>query len=112
PLKCPDMNEIKTRPATKVELVIPNDSHMMSQSTDSSPYILHDVLVDGHPGKAGVGALGTWSDRILLVFEHPHPKYGTEWATKYFLFDENKPGLVRWGHSGESFHLEIIENQS
>ncbi len=106
------MNEVKTRPATEVDLVIPNDSHMMNPSTDSSPYILQDVLVDGHPGKAGVGALGTWSDRILLVFEHPHPKYGIEWATKYFLFDESKPGLVRWGHSGESFHLELIENQS
>ena len=106
------MNEIKTRPAKEVDLVIPNDSHMMNPSTDSSPYILQDVLVDGHRGKAGVGALGTWSDRILLVFDPPHPKYGKEWATKYFLFDENKPGLVRWGHYGESFQLELIENQS
>ena len=102
------MNEIRTRPATEQDLNIPNDDNRMHPRQDGAPYILHDVLVDGHRGKAGVGSLGLWSERILLVFDTPHEKFGKEWMTKYFIFDDKDPGLVRWGHSGESFRLDLI----
>jgi len=102
------MKETRIRPATEQDLIIQNDDHKLHPRSDGAPYTLHDVLVDGHRGKAGVGSLGLWSERILLVFDPPHEKYGEEWMTKYFMFDEEDPGLVRWGHNGESFRLDLI----
>ena len=105
------MNERKTRPALSDEdLLIPNDRGMMdSPGHNPGPPIMADVLIDGVPAKAGIGFFGTWSQRITLVFEKEHPKYGKEWGTKYYMFDENEPGKVCWGHNGESFRIEIIE---
>ena len=105
------MNEKKTRPAvTSADLLIPNDRGMMDPPRDvPGPPIMTDVLVDGVPAKAGIGFFGTWSERILLIFEEEHPIYGKEWGTKYYMFDKEEPGKVNWGHYGESFRVEIIE---
>ena len=105
------MNEKSTRPAVSAEdLHVPNDRGMMDPpGHNPGPTILTDVLVDGVPAKAGIGVFGTWSERIVLIFENEHPKYGKEWGTKYYMFDENEPGKVNWGHDGESFRIEIIE---
>ena len=105
------MNERKTGPAvSSSDLLIPNVRGMMDTPSDApSPPIMTDVLVDGVPAKAGIGFFGTWSERIVLIFEEDHPKYGTEWGTKYYMFDQENPGKVNWGHYGESFRIEIIE---
>ena len=105
------MNERKTRLAlSDDDLLIPNDRGMMDPpGHNPGPPIMTDVLIDGVPARAGIGFFGTWSQRIALVFEDEHPKYGKEWGTKYYMFDENEPGKVCWGHNGESFRIEIIE---
>ena len=63
----------------------------------------HSVLVDGIRGQAAVGSFGTWSTRIRIVLEQEHPELGKEFMTKYFQFIE--PGIVHWGHYGQSFQI-------
>jgi hypothetical protein len=101
--------ERPTKPATEEDLKIANDHHILDEAPASSPPILHDVLVDGVPGRAGIGALGGWSDCILLVFDPPHPEYGERWGTKHFSFDMTEPGLVHWGHEGATLRVEIVQ---
>jgi hypothetical protein len=45
------------------------------------------------------------SDKIIILFEKSHPKYGNEFMTKYFEFKE--PGKMNWGHSTEFMHIKI-----
>lgn len=70
--------------------------------------MMHDVLVDGIPAKAGVGTFGMYSTRIVLLFDPPHPKWGGEFATKRFRIDEDNPGVLKWGDEGGSFNIERI----
>jgi hypothetical protein len=98
----------KTEPATEEILVVVNDRHGFDQNPDTSDPIMHDVLVDGIPARAGVGSFGAYSTRIVLVFEPPHPEWGREFATKYFAFDDKKPGVLNWGTQGKSFLVERI----
>ena len=104
------MSELNTRPATEADLMIANDVHMMDGSGGhNEPWQLHDVLIDGMRAKAGVGSIGTYSERILIVFEDgEHPDLGDEFSTKYWIFDQETPGLVKWGHEGKSFQMELI----
>ena len=103
-----NMTEVKTRPATEADLIVQNDRHGFDQNPNLEPPIMHDVLVDGQPAKAGVGSFGAYSTRIVLAFNPPHPEWGDEFATKHFIFDEKEPGVVNWGHDGKSFHIEMI----
>lgn len=98
-----------TRPATEDDLRISNDSHILDEAGVTPEPILHDVLVDGVPGKAGVGAMGGWSDCIMLEFDPPHPELGDRWGTKHFSFDPDDPGLVHWGHEGKTFRVEVVD---
>ncbi len=104
--KC--MTEIKTCPATETDLIVQNDNHGFDENPNLEPPIMHDVLVDGQPAKAGVGSFGAYSTRIVLVFDPPHPEWGGEFSTKYFIFDEKEHGVVNWGYEGKSFHIEKI----
>jgi hypothetical protein len=61
------------------------------------------VLIDGAPGECLMLSGGWSSDKVLLVFDEPHPEFGPEFATKYFLFPE--PGVLSWGHEGRSFRV-------
>ncbi len=100
--------KIKTEPATEETLIVVNDRHGFDQNPDTSDPIMHDVLVDGTPARAGVGSFGAYSTRIVLLFKPPHPEWGEEFATKYFAFDDNKPGVLNWGTEGKSFIIERI----
>ena len=102
------MSKVEKRPATENDILVINDRHGFDENPNLDPPILHDVLVDGHPAKAGVGSFGMYSTRILLLFDPPHPEFGDEFGTKYFMFDDNVPGLVNWGHEGKSFRIELI----
>ena len=98
-----------TIPATEENLTLEVDRHMVdSQSTEPLPEPTppYSVLVDGIRGEAAVGSFGTWSTRIRIVLEEEHPELGKEFMTKYFQFTE--PGVVRWGHYGQSFRIEKI----
>ena len=98
-----------TIPATEENLTLEVDRHMMdTQSTEPlpEPSAPHSVLVDGIRGEAAVGSFGTWSTRIRIVLEEEHPELGKEFMTKYFQFTE--PGVVHWGHYGQSFRIEKI----
>ena len=98
-----------TIPATEENLTLEVDRHMMdSQSTEPLPEPTppYSVLVDGIRGEAAVGSFGTWSTRIRIVLEEEHPELGKEFTTKYFRFTE--PGVVQWGHYGQSFRIEKI----
>ena len=95
-----------TIPATEENLTLEVDRHMMdSQSTEPLPEPTppYSVLVDGIRGEAAVGSFGTWSTRIRIVLEEEHPELGKEFMTKYFQFTE--PGVVHWGHYGQSFRI-------
>ena len=98
-----------TIPATEENLSLEVDRHMMdSQSTEPLPEPTppYSVIVDGIRGEAAVGSFGTWSTRIRIVLEEEHPELGKEFMTKYFQFTE--PGVVQWGHYGQSFRIEKI----
>jgi hypothetical protein len=95
-----------TIPATEENLSLEVDRHMMDpQSTEPlpEPSPPHSVLVDGIRGEAAIGCFGTWSTRISIVLEEEHPELGKEFMTKYFKFIE--PGVVHWGHHGQSFRI-------
>jgi hypothetical protein len=98
----------KTEPATEEALAVENDRHGFDENPNLGPPMMHDVLIDGTPAKAGVGSFGAYSTRIVLVFEPPHPEWGREFATKYFAFDDKKPGVLNWGTQGKSFLVERI----
>jgi hypothetical protein len=98
----------KTEPATEASLVVENDNHGFDENPNPEAPIMHDVLVDGTRAKAGVGSFGTYSTRIVLLFDPPHSKWGNEFTTKDFNIDKDNPGVLKWGHNGESCNIEKI----
>ena len=111
--------QLEQSPATYESLVVANDHSPFTQigneadneaddkvsdeSGDKGKVILHDVLVDGIRGQAGIGSFGAFSERIKIILEHAHPELDTEFQTKYFMF--TAPGKVEWGHHGQSFEI-------
>lgn len=102
------MTNVNTRPAEEKDLMIENDSHGFDKHPTEGPPQLHKVLIDGKPGHAGIGSLGAYSERILLVFDEPHPEFGEEFMTKYFQIDPREPGLLHWGHEKRTFNIQLI----
>ena len=100
-----------TKPATEQDLFVENDTHGFEEKTEIEAPKMHSVLVDGWPAKAGVGSFGAFSTRIVIKFDSPHPEYGEQFATKYFMFDESQPGLVRWGHDNATMRIQKILEQ-
>ncbi|MBJ03672.1 MAG: hypothetical protein CMB65_03120 [Euryarchaeota archaeon] len=100
-----------TIPATEENLSLEVDRHMMDYVSNMplpKPSPPHSVIVDGIRGEAAIGSFGTWSTRLSIILEHEHPELGKEFMTKYFRFTE--PGVVHWGHYGQSFRiLKTIE---
>lgn len=105
------MTSKKTRPAAEKDLLIENDSHGFDKNPPEGPLQLHKVLIDGKPGLAGIGSLGAYSERILLVFDEPHPEFGEEFMTKYFQIDPQEPGILHWGHDNRTFNIEILDEE-
>ena len=68
------------------------------------------VLVDDYKSTIVVGTFGTYSERLNITFETPHPEFGETFSTKYFRFTE--PGKIEWGHDGKSFNVEITGEES
>ena len=105
------MTNVTTRPAEERDLLIENDSHGFDENPPEEPLKLHKVLIDGKPGLAGIGSLGAYSERVLLVFDEPHPKFGEEFMTKHFRIEPNEPGLLHWGHQNRTFNIQIITEE-
>ena len=68
------------------------------------------VLVDDYKSTIVVGTFGTYSERLNITFETPHPEFGETFSTKYFRFTE--PGKIEWGHDGKSFNVETTGEES
>ena len=62
------------------------------------------ITIDGYNAECFI-AQRMGSDKIIILFEKSHPKYGNEFMTKYFEFKE--PGKMNWGHSTEFMHIKI-----
>ena len=90
-------------PATYQSLVVENDYSPFTQTGQEGEEVMHNVLVDGIPGQAGIGSFGAFSERIKIHLEQAHPELDTEFKTKYFHF--TAPGKVEWGHNGQSFEI-------
>jgi len=92
------------------DLVLEVDSNPFVDNQGKQLSPLFDVMVDGIIGKAGVGCFGGYSERIMIELNEEHPELGKSFATKYFMFDENKKGLVYWGHDNKSFTIMKKKN--
>lgn len=97
-------------PATYQSLVVENDYSPFTQTGQEGEAIMHNVLVDGIPGQAGIGSFGAFSERIKITLERAHPELETEFKTKYFHF--TAPGKVEWGHNGQSFEIRKVTTSS
>ena len=97
--------EYLTEPGTEDNLRLIVDAHPFDTEPQepSAPY---PVLVDGILALASIGSHGAYSDRIVISLEKDHPELGREFATKYYRIET--PGIVNWGHNGESFTIEKI----
>ena len=100
--------EYITEPGTEENLRLRMDPHPFDPTQqDMSP--LHPALVDGIRALASIGGHGGYSDRIVITLEQDHPELGREFATKYYRIEV--PGVVSWGHNGQSFTIEKIIQQ-
>ena len=100
--------EYITEPGTEENLRLRMDPHPFDPAQqDMSPP--HPALVDGIRALASIGGHGGYSDRSVITFEQDHPELGREFATKYYRFEV--PGVVTWGHNGQSFTIEKIIQQ-
>ena len=43
---------------------------------------------------------------MVILFDKPHPRWGENFTTKYFLFD--CPGKMVWGHNGECMDIDAV----
>ena len=96
-----------TEPGTEHNLRLHRDATPFSPGELSDP---HPVLVDGILGLASIGSHGAYSERIYVALQEEHPELGREFATKYYRIDT--PGVVTWGHNGQSFTIEKIIQES
>lgn len=97
-----------TIPATERDLFVENDTHGFEAKDVHVQPTMHKVLVDGWPANAGVGSFGNYSTRLVIQFDSPHPVLGLELSTKYFMFDDTRPGHLTWGHDGASLSIQKI----
>ena len=98
--------DYKTIPATEENLSLEHDIHRFDENPPKQLSERHHVIVDDIKGVACVGSFGTFSTRINISLEQEHPELGKNFQTKYFRFTE--PGLVYWGHYGQSFKIQKI----
>ena len=62
------------------------------------------ITIDGYNAQCFIAErLG--SDKIVILFEKEHAKYGDSFTTKYFQF--KKPGEMIWGHEQKVIIIEI-----
>ena len=66
------------------------------------------VLVDDRPARCFISSPKwpehTGSEKIVILFDEKHPRWGDYFATKYFQFEE--PGKMQSGHFGD--HMRIL----
>ena len=97
---------MNTKPATEEDLMIENDAHPFDDGLPKTVNFseeMHPVVVDGIKGKACIGTLGGFSERIRISLEEEHPNLGRDFQTKYYMFLE--PGKVFWGHENKTFEI-------
>lgn len=102
----------RTIPGTEANLQLAFDPSPAKPELGTVASPPHRILVDGVPGYGFVGCDGAWSVRLVFTLDEPHPNVPQEFITKYFEFDRETPGLVRWGHDGSSsFRIELVVDE-
>ena len=93
------MTEIKQKLLTEEMIPIAHINKINSGALDKLK-----ITIDGYNAQCFIAErLG--SDKIVILFEKEHPKYGDYFTTKYFHF--GKPGEMFWGHQSEKMHIAI-----
>lgn len=72
-------------------------------SVDVGPHDGLRVWADGLEARIFIRGRGFASDKIVIEFEQPHPRFDTTFATKYFAMDE--PGVLSWGHEDQMISI-------
>ena len=54
------------------------------------------IIVDGCPGTIVEDYFDTYSQRLHIHFDSPHPTLGSDFMTKYYAIDKDKAACV-WG---------------
>ena len=63
------------------------------------------ITIDGYNAQCFIAErLG--SDKIVIIFEKEHPKYGDSFTNKYFQF--KKPGEMIWGHEQKIMKIVTV----
>ena len=60
------------------------------------------VTIDGYNAECFI-AQRMSSDKIIILFEKDHPKFGKKLITKYFRFKE--PGIMNWGYGKKEIKI-------
>ena len=63
-----------------------------------------NINIDGYNAQCFIDERVS-SNKIVILFEKEHPKYGDSFSTKYFQFKE--PGKMIWGHEQKVMSIEI-----
>ena len=64
------------------------------------------VTVDGCLASCFLHDRVCYSTKLVILFDKPHPRWGENFTTKYFLFD--CPGKMVWGHNGECMDIDAV----
>ena len=83
--------------------IIESDFPTDTGQEDFEPLLL---MVDGHPAKGLITDSVGWSTRIVLLFEQPHPEFGTEFMTKRFMIEP--AGYLVYGYNQKPLRLKRI----
>ncbi len=68
---------------------------------------MSEIILDNVKGKLEFGFFGTFSERIRILFDSPHPIYGKIFMTKYYsLIDETS---CYWGNENNILQWEYID---
>ena len=64
------------------------------------------AYVDGQPALIAVVERDWGSDKIVIDFEKENTEWPEGFGTKYFIFKDDEPGVLHWGHEGRSMKVE------
>ena len=64
------------------------------------------VIVDGYSALCYIR--DSLSEKIVILFDADHPRWGEYFTTKYYRFIE--PGQMLWGHDKEIMEIINMEN--
>ena len=64
------------------------------------------AFVDDKPALIAIVEQDWGSTKIAIHFEDKDQNEERVFATKYFFFKEDEPGVLHWGHDGDTMKIE------